>query len=173
MPADHIQFLTDGPISAALQVLVGELDPLVIATGLAIASLTPGPAGEAGALAAIAFDIKYKRWYGVALSAASMVPIFGYIPAIFKVGLLLFLLNRHLNSLEAMLSKGHDLLEGSILVGSALERYYQKIPDVWLTRPLLKRLKRIMDLDKPGYRVASSLSDGTLEDTSTSTEIPK
>jgi hypothetical protein len=174
MPADQIQSLSDKPALEALRALVGELDPLVIATALAMASLTPGPAGEAGAVAAIAFDIKHKRWYGVALSAASMIPIIGYIPAAFKVGFLLFLLNRHLNSLEAMLSEVHDFPEESILVGSALVKYCQKIPDLWLTRPLLKRLKRIIDLDKQTGSSETSLSEGiSPEDTPTSSTAPK
>jgi hypothetical protein len=174
MQADQIQSRSNRPVSTALRVLVGELDPLVIATALAMASLTPGPAGEAGALAAIAFDIKHKRWYGVALSAASMIPIIGYIPAVFKVGFLLFLLNRHLNSLEAMLSEVHDFPEGSILVGSALVKYCQKVPDMWLTRPLLKRFRRIMDLDKRTGLSGTPLSAGVSPaDTSTSSEALK
>lgn len=174
MQADQIQFLSNRPVSTALRVLVGELDPLVIATALAMASLTPGPAGEAGALAAIAFDIKHKRWYGVALSAASMIPIIGYIPAVFKVGFLLFLLNRYLNSLEAMLSEVHDFPEESILAGSALVRYCHNIPDLWLTRPLLKRIRRIMDLDKQTALSETSLSTGVSPaDTPTSSETLK
>ena len=74
--------------------ILHDLDPLMIAIGLALASLAPGPAGEAGAVAAIVFDVKCRRWGGVILSAASMIPVVGYVPAIVKVALLVFLLNR-------------------------------------------------------------------------------
>ncbi len=164
--------IRNGVVSGTLRVLVDELDPLMIATALALASLSPGPAGEAGAVAAIAYDIKCKRWYGVALSAVSMVPLFGYIPAIFKVGFLLFLLNRNLNALEAMLPELRESPEASLMVEGALGGYYRKIPDIWLTRRLRQRLGRILDLEKPSATVPSSVPETVTEDASSSTQIP-
>src|ERR1700681_2981516 len=56
--------------SMTLKEILADLDPLMIAIGLAFAASTPGPAGEAGAVAAISFDVSHRRWYGAALSAA-------------------------------------------------------------------------------------------------------
>ena len=153
--------------------LLAGVDPLLIATVLAVASLTPGPAGEAGAVAAIGYDIKHKRWYGVVLSAASMIPVFGYIPAFFKVGLLLFLLNHDLKTLEAELPDIHSSPEVTSMVQSSLDRYNRKLPDIWLTRPLRKRLGRIMGLQEPGHSVPSTPSESASEDTSISAQIPE
>jgi len=169
--------LSDSPTAfldiESLRALVEGLDPLLIATALAVASLTPGPAGEAGAVAAIAYDIKQRRWYGVVLSGASMIPIFGYIPAIFKVGLLIFLLNNRLKTLEMILPEIHRTPETTFVVNGTLNKYYRKLPDVWLTRRLRKRLEHIMGLDKRDQAVPSAPSDGLADDTSISTQIPK
>jgi hypothetical protein len=162
----------------SIRVSVEGLDPLLIATALAVASLTPGPAGEAGAVAAIAYDIKQKRWYGVALSGASMIPVFGYIPAFVKVGLLIFLVNRRLKTLEAILPEIQGSPEASLMVESVLGKYYRKLPDIWITRPLRKRLGRIMGLnkpsqDKPSQSVPCAPTDGASEDNSISAKIPE
>lgn len=102
-----------------------------------------------------------------------MVPVFGYIPAIIKVGLLLFLLNHRLKSLEAMLPEIHGSPEASLVVGNALGSYHRKIPQIWLTRSLRQRLGRIIGLEKPGQQVPSAPPDSASRDTSISTQIPK
>jgi len=123
---------------------VMDLDPLVIALGLSLASLAPGFAGEAGAVAAIAFDVKCKRWYGVILSSASMIPIIGYLPAVVKVGLLVVLLNRQLMLVEAALPELQKTPEVARKALEVLEKYKRNVPKWKITRGLRQRLERIM-----------------------------
>lgn len=133
--------------SESLPDILADLDPLLIATGLALTAALPGPAGEAGAVAAIAFDLKQRRWYGVALSATSMIPVIGYGPAFFKIAWLLWLLNRRLKTLEDMLPELHDSAENVELLRNALDKYYRRLPRMRLTRSLRTRLQRILALD--------------------------
>jgi hypothetical protein len=134
--------------SESLEVILTDLDPLLIAVGLAFAACMPGPAGEAGAVAAILFDVKQRRWWGVVLSAVSMVPVVGYLPAILKIVWLLWLLNRRLKTLEDMLPALHQSPEDVEALRNALEKYYRRLPRVRLTRSLRARLERIMALDE-------------------------
>lgn len=133
--------------SESLPDILADLDPLLIATGLAFAAALPGPAGEAGAVAAIAVDLKQRRWYGVALSATSMIPVIGYGPAVLKIAWLLWLLNRRLKTLETMLPELHRTPEDLELLRNALDKYYRRLPRIRLTRPLRARLERILRLD--------------------------
>jgi hypothetical protein len=135
------------PRSESLRDILADLDPLLIATGLALTAALPGPAGEAGAVAAIAYDLKQRRWYGVALSATSMIPVVGYGPAFFKIAWLLWLLNRRLKTLEDMLPGLHHSAEDVELLRNALEKYYRRLPRMRLTRSLRARLERILALD--------------------------
>jgi hypothetical protein len=135
------------PRSESLREILADLDPLLIATGLAFAAAVPGPAGEAGAIAAIAYDLKQRRWYGVALSATSMIPVIGYLPAFFKIAWLLWLLNRRLKTLENMLPELHRSAENVELLRNALEKYYRRLPRMRLTRSLRTRLERILALE--------------------------
>ena len=132
-----------------LSALLRGLDPLLIATGLAIASLTPGPAGQAAAIAAVVYDVSQKRWWGVVLSALSIIPFVGYVPAFLKVGLLLALLGRRLKALEMLCPAVHAYPEAVFMLRDSLRKYYRQIPDVRLVRRLRTRLARIMALDTP------------------------
>ena len=160
-------------VSKSVELALAGLDPLLIAIGLAFASSTPGPAGEVGAMAAISYDIAHKRWYGVALSAASMIPGFGYIPAFLKIALLLFLLNRRLKSLVLMAPEIHRSPEALELVRAALGKYYYQLPNMRLVRPIRQRLGRIMAFDDCGQLSADSREDNTSPKTSISTQMPK
>jgi hypothetical protein len=152
--------------------LVQDIDSLVIATALGLASLTPGPAGQAGAVAAIAYDVKGKRWSGVALSAASMIPLVGYAPAFFKVGLLVFQLNGRLKLLEASESEIHGSPESFAVLMDCLGKYHRKLPNIWVTRRLRERLQRIMDMGSANPIVLGAQLDQPQEDSSSSTQIP-
>jgi len=107
------------------------------------------------------------------LSATSMVPVFGYLPAFVKVGLLLFLLSHRLKALEARLPEIHTSPEALLMVESALGKYYRKLPDVWLTRSLRKRLEMIMALDKQDQTMPLARDECPSKDTSMSTQSPK
>ncbi|MGA2886717.1 MAG: hypothetical protein ABSE51_01595 [Terracidiphilus sp.] len=121
-----------------------DLDPLVIAIGLAVASLAPGPAGEAGAIAAIAFDTKRRRWDGVVLSAASMIPVVGYVPAVVKLGWLVFLLNQRLKRVESSLSDLTQSPEHALKILEIFGKYQRSIPKWKITRKLRERVDRIV-----------------------------
>ncbi|MBT9332673.1 hypothetical protein [Paracidobacterium acidisoli] len=162
MPPEYFRLGSGDALPESLKIQVEALDPLLIRTMLGIASLMPGFAGEAGAVAAITYDIKQRRWDGVALSTASLIPIVGYIPGIIKAGLLLFALNHRLNDLEAMLPEIHSSPEASSIVENALSKYYRKVPDLWVTRPLRKRLGRIMGLDKEDCPAPFTPSESSL-----------
>jgi hypothetical protein len=156
----------------SLDSMIEEVDSLVVASALALASLTPGPAGQAAAVAAMAYDTKRKRWTGVALSAASMIPLAGYVPALFKVGMLIVQLDRRLKVLEARELEFHDSPESFAALVDCLGKYYRKLPNIWLTRPLRARLERIMSLVKPPQVFPLAPSDKPSEATSISTQIP-
>jgi len=128
--------------------ILADLDPLMIAIGLAFAAGAPGPAGEAGAIAAISFDVKQRRWYGVLLSAASMIPVAGYVPAFLKVAWLLASLNRRLKTLEEMLPELHRSPENIELLRNTFGKYYRRLPRIKITRSLRARLERMMALDE-------------------------
>jgi hypothetical protein len=130
-----------------LRVLLNDLDPLMIALGLACASITPGPPGYVGAIAAIAFDAKHKQWRGLALTAGSMIPLAGYLPGIVKVGWLLRALDRHLKDLEAKLPVLHQSDEPIALLRGALGKYHRSLPKIKPTQTLRDRLAHIMALD--------------------------
>ena len=130
-----------------LRVLLNDLDPLMIALGLACASITPGPPGYVGAVAAIAFDAKHKQWRGLMLTAGSMIPIAGYLPGIFKVGWLLRTLDRHLEDLEAKLPVLHQSEESIASLRGALGKYHRNLPKIKPTQTLRDRLAHIMALD--------------------------
>jgi hypothetical protein len=132
---------------ANLNTLLNDLDPLMIAIGLAFAACAPGPVGEAGAIAAISFDVLHRRWLGVACSAASMIPVIGYLPALFKVGWLFVLLSRRLRTIEAMLPELHGSPECVELLRNWFGRYYRHIPKMKLTHSLRVRMEGIMAVD--------------------------
>jgi hypothetical protein len=134
--------------------ILTDLDPLMIAIGLAFAAGAPGPAGEAGAIAAISFDVKQRRWYGALLSAASMIPLVGYAPAFLKVAWLLVILNRRLKTLETMLPELHQSPEDIELLRSTFGKYYRRLPRMGITRSLRARLERIMALDDSALTVS-------------------
>jgi len=129
---------------ADLNALLVNLDPLMIAIGLAFTACAPGPVGEAGAIAAISFDVLHRRWLGVLCSAVSMIPVIGYLPAFFKVGWLLVLLSRQLRTIETMLPELHDSPECVELLRSWFGRYYRRIPRMKLTYSLRARIERVM-----------------------------
>lgn len=135
--------------------ILHDLDPLMIAIGLALASLAPGPAGEAGAVAAIVFDVKCRRWGGVILSAASMIPVVGYVPAIVKVALLVFLLNRRLRRVEAALPELQESPDAVRTLQALFGKYHRSIPNWKITRKLRVRLERIMASGQRGFDAAT------------------
>jgi hypothetical protein len=135
---------------ATVERVVAELDPLMISIGLAIAASAPSFAGEAGAVAAISYDVARKRWHWAALSATSMLPVIGYVPAFLKVGLLVLVLNRRLKNLVAIAPEIHRSPEALRLVGSTLEKYYRQLPDIRVVRPIRKQLQIIMNVDSGG-----------------------
>jgi hypothetical protein len=132
----------------SLEDLLAKLDPNMVAIGLGCASLTPSVAGYAGAVAAIVFDAKHKQWYGAALSAASMIPLAGYGPAVFKVGWLLRKLDRDLKTLEQKIPVLHQSPDAVCRLRTAFGKYYRNLPDIKITRPLRNRLAHIMALDE-------------------------
>ena len=138
--------------------ILREIDPLMIAVGLAIASLAPGPAGEAGAVAAIAFDLKRRRWPGAFLSGVSMIPLFGYVPAAFKVALLVHLLDRRLKNLEAVLAGQQNSSDTASEVQQVLGKYQRSVPHWKITRGIRERLERII---VAGHRVTGEGSEVT------------
>lgn len=129
--------------------ILTDLDRLMIAIGLALAASVPGPAGEAGAVAAISFDVSQRRWYGVALSAASMIPVIGYLPAVFKVALLLSILGRRLKAIEERLPELHQSPEDVAYLRDVFGKYYRRLPKMSITRSLRGRLAAIMALNEP------------------------
>jgi hypothetical protein len=137
-------------ISESVEHILAGLDSLFIAVGLALASCAPGPAGVTAAVAAVTYDVAHKRWYGVVLSAASMIPIVGYVPGLLKVGMLLFELNRRLKRLLVLTPEIHDSPEALQRVRSALGKYYSQFPKIRLVRPIRKQLEEIMDFDNSG-----------------------
>ena len=143
-------------VSASIGRVVAELDPLMISIGLAIAASAPSLAGEAGAVAAISYDVARKKWHWAALSATSMLPAIGYLPAFLKVGLLVFILNRRLKDLVDIAPEIHSSPEALRLVRSTLEKYYRQLPNIRIVRPVRKQLEIIMDLDNSGQVLAES-----------------
>jgi hypothetical protein len=143
-----------------LEDLLAQLDPRMIAIGLACASLTPSVAGYAGAVAAIAFDAKHRQWYGAALSAASMIPLAGYAPGVFKVGWLLRLLDRDLMKLEEQIPVLHQSPDAVCRLRKAFDKYYRNLPETKITRPLRNRLAHIMALDDSVQQVATVEPEG-------------
>jgi hypothetical protein len=135
---------------ATVERVVAELDPLMISIGLAIAASAPSFAGEAGAVAAISYDVARKRWHWAALSATSMLPVIGYVPAFLKVGLPVLVLNRRLKNLVAIAPEIHRSPEALRMVRSTLEKYYRQLPDIRVVRPIRKQLQIIMNLDIGG-----------------------
>ena len=156
-----------------LQEILTDLDPLMIAIGLAFAASTPGPAGEAGAVAAISYDISQRRWYGVALSAASMIPVVGYLPAFFKIGWLLFILNRRLKTIEEMLPELHQSAENVESLRNTFGKYYRRLPKIGITRSLRQRLERIMALSDPIELAPAELSESSSAAIYNATDDPK
>jgi|SRR5580658_936442 hypothetical protein len=161
------------PQSMTLQGILADLDPLMIAIGLALAASTPGPAGEAGAIAAISFDVSHRRWSGAALSAASMIPVVGYLPAFFKVGWLLFILSRRLKTIEDMLPELHRSPENVESLRDSLGKYYRRLPKIKITRTLRSRLERIMALDDSAQLALAKESDVSSATEHNSTDNPK
>jgi len=160
-------------VPASVERAVKGLDPLMICIVLAFAASTPSLAGEAGAVTAISYDLAKKRWFWAALSAISMLPVVGYLPAFLKVGLLLFLLKRRLKSFAAMAPEIHRSPESLQMVRSVLGKYCNQLPNIRVVRPIRKQLQRIMDLDDSGQmRTEPSQSIGSIE-TSISSQMPK
>ena len=171
--ARHAGSLPARPLLGWLELLLTGLDPLLIATGLALASLTPGPAGEAGAVAAIGYDIARKEWLGVVLSATSMVPVFGYIPAALKLGLLLFRVNQRLKNLVTMAPDIRSSPEALHLVRLSLGKYYRQLPNIRLLRSIRRQLEQILNFDESGHARVDSPGVGSSPETSISTKSPK
>jgi hypothetical protein len=159
--------------SMTLREILADLDPLMVAIGLAFAAGAPGPAGEAGAVAAISFDVSHRRWYGVALSAASMIPVIGYLPAFFKVGLLLFILNRRLKTIEDMLPELHRSAENVESLRDSFGKYYRCLPKMNITCTLRTRLECIMALNDPFQVAVAKAPDSSAATTRNSTDDPK
>jgi hypothetical protein len=159
--------------STTLKEILADLDPLMIAVGLAFAACTPGPAGEAGAVAAISFDVSHRRWYGVVLSAASMIPVIGYLPGFFKIGWLLFILSRRLKTIEAMLPELHQSAENVESLRDSFGKYYRRLPKVKITRTLRTRLECIMALNDSVESVLAETSDCPSALTRAPTDDPK
>lgn len=130
----------------SVEQILQDLDSQMVAIGLAIASLAPGPAGEVGAVAAIGFDFKRRRWDGAMLSAASMVPLVGYVPAFVKVALLIRLLNRRLQRVEAALPALQQSPESARRIQEILGKYQRGIPKWRITRGIRDRLDRIVTI---------------------------
>lgn len=145
----------------SLDAAIKDVDSLMVASALSLASMTPGPAGYAGAVAAIAYDTKRKQWHGVALSAASMIPVAGYVPGAFKVGLLVVQLDRRLKMLEERRPDIVSSPESHAALNDCLGKYYRKLPDTWMTRRLRKRLERIMNIDPANQTEAAGTSIST------------
>jgi hypothetical protein len=143
-------FFPPPSLPASVERLVAELDPLMISIGLAIAASAPSLAGEAGAVAAISYDVARKKWPWAALSVMSMLPAIGYVPAFLKVGLLVFILKRRLKNLVDITPEIHRSPEALRFVRSTLGKYYRQMPNVRVVRPIRKQLERIMDLDDFG-----------------------
>lgn len=135
----------------SLEDILNGLDPLMIALGLALAASAPGPAGEAGAVAAISYDVSQRRWYGAVLSAISMIPVAGYLAAFLKVGLLLAILNRRVKVLEDRLPELHKSPENIKSLRQIFGKYYRRLPRMRVARPLRARLEHIMALDPSGF----------------------
>lgn len=169
----HTGSLLARSLLESLELLLTGLDPLLIATGLALTSLTPGPAGEAGAVAAIGYDIARKKWFGVVLSATSMVPVFGYIPAALKLGLLLFEVNQRLKSLVTMAPEIRSSPEALNLVRLSLGKYYRQLPNIRLLRTFRKQLERILSFDECGHALVDPPRPESSTETSISTKSPK
>lgn len=160
MPGQPVSSLVDpGCESITLKEILADLDPLMIAIGLAFAASAPGPAGEAGAVAAISFDVAHRRWYGVALSAASMIPVIGYLPAFFKVGWLLFILSRRLRTIEDMVPELHRSAENVQSLRDTFGKYYRRLPKMYITRTLRTRLEYIMALNDPIESPVTEVAD--------------
>jgi hypothetical protein len=152
--------MTDSSPPASIERVVAELDHLMISIGLAIAASAPSLAGEAGAVAAISYDVARRKWPWAALSAISMLPAIGYLPAFLKVGLLVFILKRRLKSLVDITPEIHRSPESLRFVRSTLGKYYRQLPNVRVVRPIRKQLERIMDLDDSG-QVRAEPSEAT------------
>jgi hypothetical protein len=153
----------------SVEQILQDIDPQMIAIGLAIAALAPGPAGEVGAVAAIAFDFKRRRWDGAILSAASMVPLIGYVPAFAKVTLLILLLNRRLRRVEADLPSLQQTPESARRIQEIFDKYRRRIPRWRITRGIRDRLDRIVTI---GQRTADGEAAETAARTDRSTTIP-
>ena len=141
-------------LPASIGRVVAELDPLMISIGLALAASAPSLAGEAGAVAAISYDVARKKWHWAALSATSMLPVIGYVPAFLKVGMLVVILKRRLKNLVDIAPEIHRSPEALRLVRSTLEKYYRQLPNIRVVRPIRRQLQIIMDLDSFGQVVA-------------------
>jgi len=160
-------------VPAVVERAVKEIDPLMICIVLAFAASAPSLAGEAGAVGAISYDLSKRRWFWAALSAISMLPVVGYLPAFLKVGLLLRILNRRLKSLVAMAPEIHRSPEALQMARSVLGKYYHQLPNIRPVRPIRKQLQCIMDVDDFGQmRTEPSQSMGSIN-TSNSAQMPK
>ena len=153
----------------SVEQILQDIDPQITAIGLAVASIAPGPAGEVGAVAAIAFDFKRRRWDGVILSAASMVPLVGYVPAFVKLALLIRLLNRRLRRLEAALPALQQSPGSAQRIEEVFGKYQRSIPKWRITRGIRDRLDRIVAI---GQRAADEEAAATTVRTDRSTTIP-
>ncbi|HEY6446187.1 MAG TPA: hypothetical protein VIY53_07000 [Acidobacteriaceae bacterium] len=153
----------------SVEQILQDIDPQMIAIGLALAALAPGPAGEVGAVAAIAFDFKRRRWDGVILSTASMVPLVGYVPALVKVALLIRLLNRRLKSVEAALPALQQSPGSARRIQEIFGKYQHGIPKWRITRAIRDRLDRIVTI---GQGTVGGEAAETAARTDRSTPIP-
>jgi hypothetical protein len=148
-------------MSKSVKLILDGLNPLLIVMGLAVVSCTPGPPGVAAAIAAIPYDIGHKRWHGVLLSCASMIPLVGYIPAALKVGVLVVELKGRLDSLVVIAPDIHQSPEALRLVRLALGKYYRRLPNNRFFRRVREQLEEIMDLDDSGKeRRPSTMTSG-------------
>jgi hypothetical protein len=102
-----------------------------------------------------------------------MIPVIGYLPAFFKVGWLLFLLNRRLKTIEDMLPELHRSPENVESLRETFGKYYRRLPKISITRTLRHRLEGIMALDDPAQMALAKDSDFSSAATSNSTDDRK
>jgi hypothetical protein len=82
-----------------------------------------------------------------------MIPLAGYAPGVFKVGWLLRRLDSDLKKLEEQLPLLHASPDAVCRLRLAFDKYYRKLPDTKITRPLRNRLAHIMGLEDSAQHI--------------------
>ena len=157
--------LNTPPLSLALRTdqIVKDFDHLLLSTLLSCASLLPGPPGIAAATGAVGFDISKRYWLGALLSALSMIPLAGYLPAAGKVVWCVFLVNKKLDVIEALLPELRPWPELMGKVKLSVGKYTSKLLDLRLLAPVCVRLKNILDYPEGENEVVSDGSQKLAE----------